>query len=92
MEAQPFEFSNGDIYEIETALQTIKFKLDKKGGEIKSEAGMMIRETAIATDEPREFLVDDTFTIFLKENSKELPYFAAKISDIASVQSDVNKN
>ena len=92
LEAQPFEFSNGDIYEIETALQTIKFKLDKKGGEIKSEAGMMVRETAIATDEPREFLVDDTFTIFLKENSKELPYFAAKISDISSVQSDVNKN
>lgn len=92
LEAQPFEFSNGDIYEIETALQTIKFKLDKKGGEIKSEAGMMVRENAIATDEPREFLVDDTFTIFLKENSKELPYFAAKISDISSVQSDVNKN
>lgn len=53
---------------------------------------MMVRETAIATDESREFLVDDTFTIFLKENSKELPYFAAKISDISSVQSDVNKN
>ena len=92
LEAQPFEFSNGDIYKIEKALQTIKFKLDKKGGEIKSEAGMMVRENAIATDEPREFLVDDTFTIFLKENSKDLPYFAAKISDIASVQSDVNKN
>ena len=92
LEAQPFEFSNGDIYKIETALQTIKFKLDKKGGEIKSEAGMMVRENAIAIDEPREFLVDDTFTIFLKENSKDLPYFAAKISDISSVQSDVNKN
>ena len=47
--------------------------------------------SAIATDEPREFLVDDTFTIFLKENSKDLPYFATKISDISSVQSDVNK-
>ena len=92
LEAQPFEFSNGDIYKIETALQTIKFKLDKKGGEIKSEAGMIVRKNAIATDESREFLVDDTFTIFLKENSKELPYFAAKISDISSVQSDVNKN
>ena len=29
--------------------------------------------------------------MLLKENSKDLPYFAAKISDISSVQSDVNK-
>ena len=35
---------------------------------------------------PREFVVDDTFTIFLKEKDKELPYFAAKISDITKVQ------
>ena len=43
----------------------------------------------IKKDEPREFVVDDVFTIFLIENGKELPYFAAKISDISQVQNNV---
>lgn len=87
VENQPFQFSNGNEYEIDTALQTIQFELDKKGGKIKSEAGIMAKETAILMpQEPREFLVDDTFTIFLQEQEKELPYFAAKISDISNVQ------
>ena len=48
---------------------------------------MSTRLTAILEpQEPREFLVDDTFTIFLQEQEKELPYFAAKISDISNVQ------
>lgn len=92
VENQPFLFSNGNEYVIEKALQTIQFELDKKGGKIKSEAGMMMKETAaIMPQEPREFIVDDTFTIFLKEQGKELPYFAAKISDISQVQSDATK-
>ncbi len=87
VENQPFQFSNGSEYVIDTALQTIQFELDKKGGKIKSEAGMSTRLTAILEpQEPREFLVDDTFTIFLQEQEKELPYFAAKISDISNVQ------
>jgi hypothetical protein len=39
----------------------------------------------IKPEEPREFLVDDTFMLFLKEEEKDLPYFAAKISDIMQV-------
>ena len=54
---------------------------------VKSEAGMTNKTTALLPDlEPREFLVNDTFCIFLKEKDKELPYFAAKISDITQVQ------
>lgn len=88
-----FYFSNGDEYSIEKALQTIKFELDKKGGKIKSEAGIMLRCEAIiaAPEKPREFIVDDTFTIFLKEKDKELPYFAANISDITKVQKEAKK-
>lgn len=93
VENKPFTFANGEEYEIEKAMQTIKFELDKKGGKIKSEAGMMVKDNmAVAMpEEPREFNVDNTFTIFLKEKDKELPYFAAKISNIKNVQWSENK-
>ena len=82
-----FLFSNGDIYMIEKAIQTIEFELDKTGGKIKSEAGMMANyESAIIIDEVREFLIDDTFAIFLKEEGKNTPYFAGKINDITKFQ------
>lgn len=87
---KPFYFSNGDEYEIEKALQTIEFELDKTGGKIKSEAGMMVKNTsAIMLNEIREFAIDETFAIFLIEQEKEKPYFAGKISDISKVQNDV---
>lgn len=88
IENKDFKFSNGKEYVIEKALQTIEFTLDKKGGKIKSEAGMMVKDNSIAIDTelPREFFVDDTFTMFLIEKEKDLPYFAAKISDINCVQ------
>lgn len=87
VEGKPFTFANGDKYIISAAMQTIQFELDKKGGKIKSEAGMMVdKMSAVISEEPRKFIVDNTFTIFLKENDKELPYFAAKISDINNVQ------
>ncbi len=87
IEAKPFLFASGEEYAIEKAVQTIEFSLDEKGGRVKSEAGMVNKTTALLPDlEPREFLVNDTFCIFLKEKDKELPYFAAKISDITQVQ------
>ena len=69
------------------ALQTIQFELDKTGGKIKSEAGMMVRkESAIIVNEIREFALDDTFAIFLIEEGKSTPYFAGKVSDITKFQ------
>lgn len=82
-----FLFSNGDSYHIEKALQTIQFELDKTGGKIKSEAGMMVKyESAIMIDKIREFAIDDTFAIFLIEKGKDKPYFAGKINDITKFQ------
>lgn len=87
IENKSFGFLNGDVYKIEKALQTIEFELDKTGGKIKSEAGMMVKyESAIMTDEIRDFSIDDTFAIFLKEDGKNKPYFAAKIDDITKFQ------
>lgn len=88
LENKPFFFSTGEQYSITKALQTIEFELDKKGGKIRSEAGMMVQKLTLAKpdEETREFLVDDTFTIFLKEEEMDLPYFAARIEDITKVQ------
>ena len=87
LENKPFFFSNGNSYLIEKAMQTIQFELDKTGGKIKSEAGMMVSKTSLEIpEEKREFLIDDTFAIFLKEKGKDNPYFAGKISDITKFQ------
>ena len=87
LENKSFFFSNGNSYLIEKAMQTIQFELDKTGGKIKSEAGMMVSKTSLEMpEEKREFLIDDTFAIFLKEKGKDNPYFAGKISDITKFQ------
>lgn len=86
LENKPFEISDGNSYIIEKAIQTIQFELDKTGGKIKSEAGMGITKTALIREEPRDFSVDNTFTLFLKEKDKDMPYFAAKIENINQFQ------
>jgi len=52
---------------------------------------MVKNESAIMLDEVREFSIDNAFAIFLIENGKENPYFAAKIYDISKVQENVIK-
>ena len=91
---KPFKTAD-PIYDtavIEKAIQSIKFSLDEKGGEVKSEAIIDIKAsiTSIGAkekkQEPRYFYVDDTFTIFLREKGKTKPYFAARIEDITKFQ------
>ena len=87
VENKPFYFLNGREYVIEKALQTIQFELNEEGGKVKSEVGMMVGTTSIAPVEmPRYFYVDEAFTIFLIEEGMELPYFAAKISNVDNIQ------
>lgn len=89
LENQPFLTVDGENAEIEKALQTIKFELDEKGGKIKSEAGMAMNVTSMApvdTPERRYFYLDNTFAMFLKEESKDVPYFGAKITNIKNYQ------
>ena len=90
------EFKTADPYydtaEIQKAIQTIKFSLDEKGGEIKSEAAIDMTSGVLSVvskpkaDEPRYFYVDDTFAIFLREKGKTKPYFAGRIDDITKFQ------
>ncbi len=86
LENKPFEMENGLEGEIMKAIQSISFSLNEKGGKIKSEAGTDMQVNSIIPDEKREFYVDDTFAIFLKEKGKDVPYFASKINDITKFQ------
>ena len=94
LEGQKFKTADPvyDTAEIQKAIQTIKFSLDEKGGEIKSEAAIdLLMDTASMgskpkEDEPRYFYVDDTFAIFLREKGKTKPYFAGRIDDITKFQ------
>ncbi len=87
-----FYAANGDRCKITEALQTIQFDLDEKGWKIKSEAAIVMdRSNSIADisfEKPdyRYFYFNKPFTIFLQESNKELPYFAAQISDITLFQ------
>ena len=94
IENKPFFFSNGEESKITQAIQTIEFELDRTGGKVKSEAAIRRETTAIniPENEIRKFFLDDTFAIFLVEEGKEAPYFAAKISDISKFQPSVDKN
>ena len=72
---------------INQAMETIKFNMDYKGVELKSEAAMTVMKMSIMEDiKPRLFNFDDTFVLFLKEKGKESPYFALRVNDITNYQ------
>ena len=70
---------NDESYTIGKTMQTIEFKMDNKGGSLKSEAGMEVNKGSISN---RVFDFTDDFTLFLKEEDKSLPYFAINIDNI----------
>ena len=85
LENRKFYDKLNNEYEISKALQTINFSLDEKGGKVKSEAVIDVNETT-AMPGIREFNVDSTFALFLKEKDMEKPYLALKIEDITKFQ------
>ena len=92
LENKKFYAEDWDICRIIKALQSIELKLDKEWGEIKSEAWIDMSKTnsVISIEdydpEPRYFYFDQPYLIMLKESDKDLPYFAAQISDITLFQ------
>lgn len=86
LQNKPFYDDENREYVIEKAVQTINFKLDEKGGRVKSEAAIDTNVTSAPVKESRNFNVDDTFAIFLKESSRDMPYFAARIDNIKKYQ------
>ena len=65
---------------IRQALQTIDFELNNVGGSVKSEA-IIEAIKAAEIDIERKFIFDSDFILYLKEESKEQPYFALKVDN-----------
>ena len=58
----------GTNYVINQALETIKFNMDYRGVDLKSEAAMTVMTMSAQPDVlPRLFYFDNTFVVFLKE-------------------------
>lgn len=73
---------SGTKYVISQALQTIKFKLDRKGGSLKSEAVIGVMKMSLVNpDKERDFFFDKPFVLFLKEQGKDKPYYAMKVDN-----------
>ena len=73
-------FIKGTQWYIRQALQTIDFELNNYGGSVKSEALIeALRQSVSNTN--REFIFDDDFILYLKEDDKEKPYFALKVDN-----------
>ena len=67
-------------FTISDALQTVNFKLDNTGGKVKSEAAISFKNASI--ENGRYFDFKDNFVLFLKEETKDKPYFAMKVDNI----------
>ena len=73
---------NDTNYVITQVLQTIKFKMDNKGGSLKSEAAIgLMRASLPAENMTRLFYFDKPFVLFLKEAEKDKPYYAMRVDD-----------
>ena len=95
--AAPADTASGG-WAVEQALQKTKFSLDNAGGEIKSEAAMVMANS-LDDDKPtpRIFSYSDEYAVFLVDEQAPantdmwsykaaVPYFAARVSDITAFQ------
>lgn len=74
-------YIKGSKYYISQAIQTVNFELNNYGGSVESEALIEVYQKAII-DTKREFIFNNDFIIYLKEENKEQPYFALKVDNI----------
>ena len=70
----------GTNWYIRQAIQTIDFELNNYGGSVKSEALIEALKEAVF-EKGREFIYNDDFILYLKEEDKDKPYFALKVDD-----------
>lgn len=74
-------YIKGTDWYIRQALQTIDFELNNYGGSVKSEALIETLKESIS-NKGREFVFNDDFILYLKEQDKEKPYFALKVDNL----------
>lgn len=91
---KPFKYADGSERIISEAVQTIQLELNESGGDIKSEAAISTKVTAVLpnpNEEIRNFNYTSNFTMFLIEKDKDLPYFAAYITSLDEFQKTDSK-
>lgn len=79
-----FENPSASMYYVDRAAQIIRFHLDERGAHLESEAEIIGENghgAPAAPPEPRHFVFDRPFLIYLEERGAPSPYFAAWIGD-----------
>ena len=74
------KYIKGTDWFIAQALQTVDFELNNVGGSVKSEALIELRKSA-EFDKGREFVFNDDFILYLKEENKDKPYLTLKVDN-----------
>ena len=80
------EILNTDNLYIAQALQTVDFNMNNSGIRLKSEALMDIKTMSMPIPVDawgRNFYFNKTFYLFMKEKTKELPYYAMRVQDLS---------
>jgi hypothetical protein len=87
LENKDFYYQDGTSHYIDKAIQSISLSIDDAGGKLKSESGISVTKNAAAepTDK-RLFYLNKTFTLFMKETNKDLPYLALKVKNLDFIQ------
>lgn len=75
----------GTDLQIDRTIETIDFKMDNEGVELKSEAAIIARMCAIPVVTGRRFYFTDNFVLFLIEKGQKTPYYAMKVNDVETL-------
>jgi len=74
------------IYRIKTVIQNIEIKIDKAAKDRRNSNSENETIQLYTWTIYHHFYLDHPFTLFIKESDKDLPYFAAQISDVTLFQ------
>lgn len=75
----------GTDFKIDRTIETIDFKMDNEGVELKSEAAIIAKMCALPIMDGRRFYFTDNFVLFLIEKGENKPYYAMKVSDVETL-------
>jgi len=78
----------GENSSIDKAFQEIRFLLNKKGAEVKSEARIIFKDGG----HERSFIFDKSFLIYLKEKKGKYPYLAIWIDNCELLVNKIDKD
>ena len=78
-------YIKGTDFIIEKTIETVDFKMNNKGVELKSEAALSVKCMSLHPNNGRYFYFTDRFALFLIEKDQKSPYYAMQISDVEAL-------